>query len=607
MKIGSKSAIRSAAIVVVLFVVLVGVGILFIRPTLSFSILLDGQPLPPGLTADVKVDGIVFASGDKLGYGEHVITVALKNTEPLTTKFHQGLSSKRLAPLKMESISGAMTVTTSPNNCNVTLRQGGAVVGRATSPARFEKLLFGDYDLEVEKSDYKEVNHMLIDEKTPKAIEVRLKLGVVNLSSVPADADYVLTGGGHNRNGHLPSLIPDVPVGDYELIVRRKGWEIRSDLVVETGMTSTSKTVFAYGAISVVSEPPEAAIFLDGVSVGKSPLTVSEIRPATYVLSASDHENELSGKIIVQPNQVTNHTFSFHYGTIQLISVPPGARVTKDGKGIGVTPLTLNPVPSGQLSLEMHKDGYVTTNFMVTVLEKETLTITNKLISERFKEAMIQARVALKQGLFAEAKRCVASALEIDPNDTDGILLREEVDLAPSKAERALQQEKADAKARELDSLTWLSFPKLVADCTDLQVVQAPVVLVDGYYENYVDSEGKKRQRFHETGKHSEMQVTTNATWNPSKFAEKYEGRIFGFNCPDRWRISKVDKDGVVVVKGGGLLSDEIRVTPATGSVDAFKALQKGDKFTIKSVVKRYEQGFLGRKLFFEQAEIVTK
>lgn len=131
--------------------------------------------------------------------------------------------------------------------------------------------------------------------------------------------------------------------------------------------------------------------------------------------------------------------------------------------------------------------------------------------------------------------------------------------------------------------------------------------LDDGYYEDYVDNSGKRKQRFHKTGQHSEIRARTESSFNPIKFSAQYGGRTFGFNCPDKWSVSKVEKEGGIIFKAGGIGSDEIRATAPAGNRDALVSVQKGQKVTIKAVVKKYEKGFLVRTLYLEDAELLDK
>ena len=103
------------------------------------------------------------------------------------------------------------------------------------------------------------------------------------------------------------------------------------------------------------------------------------------------------------------------------------------------------------------------------------------------------------------------------------------------------------------------------------------------------------------------MHTKIEATFNPAKFSAQYAGRTFRFNCTNKWSVSKVEKDGGVIFKAGGVGSDEIRATAPANNRDALMSVQKGQKVAIKGVVKKYEKGFLVRTLYLEDAELLDK
>jgi hypothetical protein len=187
--------------------------------------------------------------------------------------------------------------------------------------------------------------------------------------------------------------------------------------------------------------------------------------------------------------------------------------------------------------------------------------------------------------------------------------LQDEVSKAATKAEEVLKLQQANTKAQMLASLTWLDFQKVFADCTDTKLVQYPVEMVNISYETYRDSDGKYKQREVKSAPYTVMQTRTDSTFNPNKFLANYAGRTFGFNCPSDWSVSKVGKDGSVMLKQtrGLFGSDNISVTTTANNLDALRSLQKGQKIKIKGVLTKCEPGVLVRNLYLENAELLDK
>ena len=601
--------------ILVATVVLLCAGLLVFKllkdnTTLSFSFLLDGKPLPVGTTPKVLVDGQPLTSGCTIAPGSHTLTAELQMAEPLERRVWVLFGDKNLGALPLESSKGSLIVSVNPSPASVIVRRGIETVGKGDAPLTVEKLPLGNYDLEIKRGEYKETHPVKIQGRRRTETAIDLNLGGVTLSSDPADAGFQLSGNGRQWDGKLPTRIDDVPVGDYRFVARRKGWEKNTILSVGRGVMQTNKIEFAYGSIEVTSDPAGLMISTNGVAIGKTPLTLQELEPGQYRLVITDGENDLTADVSVAPKEAAKHMFSFDYGAVQLASTPAAATVFRKGKEAGKTPLKLDRIPAGETTVELRLRDYVSTTLLIHTVGGTTTNVSAKLISEHYLQAMKNAREAFTMANFSGSKEFLATALEAEPNDQEAIKLRDEVVQAAAKAEKASQEaavkaqeaarmEQANAKARMLASLAWLDFQKMISDCTDTRQVQYTVGIADGYTDN--------KGNFHQTGQHTEMRTRTEFTFNTTKFSEKYEGKTFKFSCPDRWSVAKVEQDGCIVLKAGGMGSDAIRATPPMSNQDAFKSLQKGQKVTIKAVLRKYALNFLVRTIYLEDAEVLDK
>jgi len=269
--------------------------------------------------------------------------------------------------------------------------------------------------------------------------------GQVTITSDPPDAEFQLSNPLHKWSGNLPFQM-DIPTGDYQLITRRNGWELNTDISVARGGITTNNVEFPYGSIEVTSDPSGLLVLNSGEEIGKTPLTL-RVKPGQYTLTASDGENDLLANVSVGPKEAAKHAFVFHYGTVQLSSTPTGATVIRKGKEIGKTPLTLDHIPAGDTMIELQLQGYQSTNVSIQAVEGSTINLSAKLISERYFQAMKQAREAFDAAQFAESQKFLAVALESEPNDPVAIGLQDEVSKASLKAEEA--QKETERKAEE--------------------------------------------------------------------------------------------------------------------------------------------------------------
>ena len=225
------------------------------KTTLSFDFSLDGKVLPSSKAPDVRVDGQPFTSGSRIKMGKHELAVQLQNVEPYGRNFWVFYGAKDLGSLPLQTSKGKLVVTVNPSPASVVVQRDGVTVTQGAAPLAVEQLPVGNYTLVVKRADYEEIRTVDIRRQQTTNEIVELNLGKLQLSSVPADAEYEISGNGHHWQGKLPSRIEDVPVGNYSLSATRRDWELNSDVLVTRGGITTNRTEFPYGSIDVTSVP----------------------------------------------------------------------------------------------------------------------------------------------------------------------------------------------------------------------------------------------------------------------------------------------------------------------------------------------------------------
>ena len=66
-------------------------------------------------------------------------------------------------------------------------------------------------------------------------------------------------------------------------------------------------------------------------------------------------------------------------GSVAIDSIPSGARVLVDGRGVGSTPLVLEDVPAGTRLVRVEADGYPVWAWTVRVVANQRSRVTVKL------------------------------------------------------------------------------------------------------------------------------------------------------------------------------------------------------------------------------------
>ena len=147
-----------------------------------------------------------------------------------------------------------------------------------------------------------------------------------------------------------------------------------------------------------VTSTPEAAVFLDGKHLGKTPFFSDQLRSGEYLLklSASDasfvEKITLTGSTLTVVNRELSANFLAQSGEVLylqpkgrgllVVSAPSEAELTIDGKFYGQTPAQVENIEEGEHKVSLVKDGYITREFTIKTSGKYQLIASVTLASE---------------------------------------------------------------------------------------------------------------------------------------------------------------------------------------------------------------------------------
>jgi thiol-disulfide isomerase/thioredoxin len=190
------------------------------------------------------------------------------------------------------------------------------------------------------------------------------KKGYLAVESEPAGATVIVNG---REEGNTP-FVKEIMAGEYVVTVQAGAlWNPdRQRIKLGTeGARLNFKLAPNYGVLTVESTPPGAAILLNGEPTGHAtPYTFPARKAGSYTVELK-LENYLSRSTSVfladgQPS-VVREQLEPNFGTLRLVTDPPGASITVNGKAVeGRTPLDLPNVPAGShevvLQLASHNE-----------------------------------------------------------------------------------------------------------------------------------------------------------------------------------------------------------------------------------------------------------
>jgi hypothetical protein len=212
-------------------------------------------------------------------------------------------------------------------------------------------------------------------------VEYPLSPGSIAVTSTPSGAAIFLDG--TDTGLVTPATISDVPVGDHVVTLTLDDYADASAAVpVQSGETATVDLTLTRhtGSLAVTSTPTGAKVFIDSADTGKTTnATVDRIGIGDHVVTlAKDGYRTAEANVTIRYNE----TATLHMdliaatGNITVASSPEGASIFLDGTDTGkATNTTLENVPAGEHAVTVKKSGYMDATKTVTVVDRETATV----------------------------------------------------------------------------------------------------------------------------------------------------------------------------------------------------------------------------------------
>jgi hypothetical protein len=129
------------------------------------------------------------------------------------------------------------------------------------------------------------------------------------------------------------------------------------------------------GSLVLNTSPDGASVLINDVYRGSTPLIIERIEPGTYGVTFSRFGYaKLSTPLRVESGKTTEVSGALIplTGSLDITTSPAGARILLDTISLGLTPVSLPNMTVGNHTLTVVKEGYVTAEQRVTVVEGTT-------------------------------------------------------------------------------------------------------------------------------------------------------------------------------------------------------------------------------------------
>jgi len=195
-----------------------------------------------------------------------------------------------------------------------------------------------------------------------------------------------------------PTTITDLRLGRYTINISLPGYDPLSLEVEIKDNTPTDpgklRLVRQTSSLEISSEPAGAAfevrpalpqISVGGVAVktGKTPATLVDLPTGAYVVTfRRDGWPDQTENVTIEHGKMAHAAWKYVGGAVTITTVPGGARVTRNGEALGVTPLTLTDQQPGEMSFGLDLAGFITTTVEGKIEAEKTLNLSANLGAE---------------------------------------------------------------------------------------------------------------------------------------------------------------------------------------------------------------------------------
>ena len=189
------------------------------------GIKINSEPSGAQLSIDGQSSGTTPVTKDQLSSGRHIIRLSMENYFDYETTIEIVDGQNFNETFQLKANFGLLSVVSDPSGASVVIAGENRSLG--TTPLRAVKLLAGTYTIKVEKDLYESFEmpvSLMIGGEQKLEPELKRKTGKLRVKSEPPVADIYLNG---EHKGQTPTMINDLPTGDYEIRLQKTGYDIQ--------------------------------------------------------------------------------------------------------------------------------------------------------------------------------------------------------------------------------------------------------------------------------------------------------------------------------------------------------------------------------------------
>ena len=211
---------------------------------------------------------------------------------------------------------------------------------------------------------------------------MRPAYGYLNITTIPENGALVFIN--NKQVGETPYKSDKLPSGTYKVRVMKEMFKTTEQTLTVNDEQTTDATIDMsanFVTLTIVTDA-DSDIYVDEQYKGKGSWT-GRVSDGAHLLEARKESHKTSS-MEVNLNPGETQTIEIEapkpiYGFLEISSTPMQADIYIDGENVGKTPKVLNNLLIGTHELVLKKQGYNDVKKNITIIENETLSITEKL------------------------------------------------------------------------------------------------------------------------------------------------------------------------------------------------------------------------------------
>jgi sugar lactone lactonase YvrE len=342
------------------------------------DLIVDSDPPGADVTVDEEPKGRTPITLNGIKAGIRVVTLNLDGYRLWRGEVRIEDGGRVRSSVTLEPLLGSMAVSSSPSGAKVYL--DGEPKGQ--TPIEISQVSVGNHQLRLSLRGYRDWMDQVAVEpggRVSRQVALALMAGWVWVASEPAGATATIDG---RLIGQTPLERIELPAGEHRLnLVKDRFASADATFTVadndETRLAYTlDQTSFM---VDINSQPTAARLYIDGTLRGATPLKALDLPVGEHKIKLfknryAPYEGKLTLKAGKEPMP-----FSFDlaplFGTLKVVTTPPGASVYLQDRLIGLTPLELSDAPVGRHDLRIERGKYKPVAAQVAVRGDDTTSV----------------------------------------------------------------------------------------------------------------------------------------------------------------------------------------------------------------------------------------